>query len=194
MENRKKKSLIYPTVFMIILTAILTFILAVINQQTKPIVAQNRELDLKEKILYVFSIEHDNTPEGIIKTFDEKVKVDAEKFNDEPVYVYEVDNKVEAYAFAFNGSGLWGPVKGYMGIKSDLSELVGIDFIEQQETPGLGGRIAEEFYKSQYRGAHTDNLKSDIDAISGATLTSNAVINLVDEDLQEFLKIRGGSN
>lgn len=193
MQNKKKKSLIYPTVFMIVLSAVLTFLLAMMNEQTKPLVAKNQEKALKEKILYVFSIDNDGTEADILKKFDENVKVSDKKFNEEVIYVKENNGTPEAYAVSVKGPGLWGAIDGYIGISSDYKKVVGIDFVKQAETPGLGGRIEEDFYKEQYREVDVDKVSEQVDAISGATNTSIAVDKLVTEDLKAFLETVGGA-
>lgn len=192
MENKKKKSMVYPTIFMFILAAILTFLLALLNEKTKPLVAKNNEIALKEKILYVFSIENDGTEEDILSKFDENVKESDKKYNDEPVYVLEEDGKVKAYAISAKGPGLWGAIESYIALNENMDEILGIDFIKQAETPGLGGRIEEDFYKEQYRNIPIDNINEEVDYISGATNTSSLVEKLVNEDLQEFLKEEKG--
>lgn len=194
MNNKKKKSMIYPTVFMIVLAAILTFLLALLNQQTKPLVAKNAELALKEKILYVFSVENDGSEADILAKFDQNIKDSGDLFNEEPVYVLEKDGNVQAYAISVKGPGLWGGIEGYLGLSSDHSEVLGIDFIQQEETPGLGGRIEEAFYKEQYRNVSVDKISTEVDFISGATNTSAAVDKLVNEDLKTYLESVGGTN
>ena len=85
----------------------------------------------------------------------------------------------------------------------DMKKLVGIEFIKQDETPGLGGRITEDEYKNQYRdldiskpveGKIVINKPANggnIDAISGATQTSTFVVNMINEDVNEFIKNGG---
>lgn len=194
MEKKKKKSLLYPAIFMLILSAILTSILATLAQQTKPIVAKNEEIALKSKILYTFNIKNEGTEESILKTFDEKVKDTGEKFNDEPIFKHEENGDIKGYAIAVKGPGLWGAISGYIALDKDYKKILGIDFIKQSETPGLGGRIEEEFYKSQYRDVAVDKVSEEVDAISGATQTSRFVSKLVKDGLTKFLKEKGVSN
>lgn len=194
MEKKKKKSMIYPTVFMIILSAIMTFSLALVNQQTKPLVAMNQELELKTKILNIFDIQTDGTSDAIHAKFDEVIKDSGNKFNDEAIYTYEENGDVIGYAVSLKGPGVWGPIDSYIGLNPDYSEVLGIEFIAQEETPGLGGRIEEDFYKEQYRNIPSAEIRENVDAISGATGTSNAVMNLVTDNVQRFMDEVGGSN
>ncbi|MDF2948268.1 MAG: sodium-translocating NADH-quinone reductase subunit, partial [Sedimentibacter sp.] len=94
--------------------------------------------------------------------------------------------------------GLWGSITGYLGLNREFTKTIGIEFVTQSETPGLGGRISEEDYKKQFRdidvttpvnGAYIisrPGTGGNIDAISGATQTSSAVIKFINEDLIEF--------
>jgi Na+-transporting NADH:ubiquinone oxidoreductase subunit C len=103
------------------------------------------------------------------------------------------------YAVPINGAGLWGSITGYVGLNKDYTEIIGIEFVTQSETPGLGGRISENSYKDQYRGidisGKTDNFiisspqpDSNVDAIAGATQTSAAVVKIVNENIKLFFR------
>ena len=84
--------------------------------------------------------------------------------------------------------------KGYAG---NIDMLVGIDqsgniqgmkVLAQQETPGLGARIAEQNFLGQFKARQAVDLKlSDIHAITGATISSRAVLEAVKEDVREFM-------
>jgi ATP-dependent Clp protease ATP-binding subunit ClpC len=97
------------------------------------------------------------------------------------------------------GAGLWGSIIGYIGLSADYSEIIGIEFVTQNETPGLGGRISEDSYKEQFRGIDISGKSenfiisspepgSNVDAIAGATQTSNAVVKLINDDIKIFLR------
>ncbi len=201
----KKKSVMYPIVFMLILSAVLVFILAFINKVTTPIVEFNSEIELKDKILYVFDIPVDSSnPEEIDKVFSENIE--EKDYKDTKYFVYNKDGEVQGYAVPFVGPGLWGTITGYLGVNKDFTETTGIEFISQSETPGLGGRISESPYKEQYRGIDISNPQGDkyvvnkpaqggnIDAIAGATQTSTFVTDMVNKNLKEFIQKEGGSN
>lgn len=203
MENFRKSSA-YPIIFMLILSFILTFLLAGLNELTLPLVKKNQELEIQEKILYVFQIEPaSSSPEDIASSFNENVKV--EEYDGSEMYVYDDGSGVKAYAFPFKGPGLWGTIQGFLGISSDFSQITGIEFTDQSETPGLGARIEEREYKDQYRDVDISSSdgntfvesspQGQIDQISGATQTSEAVIKMVNKDLKTFIETsQGGQN
>lgn len=201
----KKKSVAYPIVFMLILSAVLVFVLAFINKLTTPKIEFNSEIELKSKILYVFDIPVDSeNPEEIDKVFNENVE--EKDYEDTKYYVYKKGDEVEAYAVPIEGPGLWGTITGYIGVNKDFTETTGIEFIKQEETPGLGGRISEAPYKEQYRGIDistpTDGKYvinkpangGNIDAIAGATQTSTFVTDMINDDLKTFIEKEGGDN
>lgn len=195
----KKKSMVYPVVFMLVLAGVLTAILAFINEQTLPTIQFNEEIELKEKILNVFDIlPEDATPEIIDTNFNESITT--EDYEGNPLYIYKQNGETVAYAVPFDGPGLWGSINGYLGITADKNTITGIEFIKQEETPGLGGRIAEDEYKNQYRDLDISNIVNNeiiinrpapggnVDAIAGATQTSTFVTNMLNEDVIAFIE------
>lgn len=202
---KKKKSLLYPAIFMLVLSLVLTAILAAINAYTKPIVDFNADIEQKGKILSVFDIDPGSEDSEVIdKVFNENIV--EEDYEGKPLYLYQENGETLAYGVPFDGPGLWGGIEGYIGINSELNTITGIEFIQQEETPGLGGRIEEDPYKNQYRNLDISSPIGEryvinrpqeggnIDAISGATQTSTFVQNMINEDLKAFIDSRGGSN
>lgn len=192
-----KKPLVYPILFMVMVTAAFIMVLATFNYITADTIKFNNENELRQKILYVFDILPDSeNPNEIEDVFNSHV---VEKNFGDIVGFALIENDVEsAYAVPVNGSGLWGSITGYIGLNKDYTKIIGIEFVTQSETPGLGGRISEEDYKQQFRDLDITNVVNgdylltrpqpggNIDAISGATQTSVAVVNFINEDLREF--------
>lgn len=198
-----KKSFMYPIIFMVILTVFFTSILAFLNYSTADRIAYNQETDIRKVILYVLDIDPDSDdPETIERVF--KDKIIEEKIDDDIIYLVVEDEETIAYAFPVGGTGLWGSITGYAGISADYTKLLGVDFVEQSETPGLGGRISEDIYKEQFRNLDLSKVEDEnyiiytpasggnIDAIAGATLTSQSVANFLNKDIGDFIKKRRG--
>ncbi|MCG8650459.1 MAG: Na(+)-translocating NADH-quinone reductase subunit C [Pirellulales bacterium] len=120
------------------------------------------------------------------------------------------DSKITQVVLPVHGKGLWGTLWGYLAIKSDLETVQGLTFYEHKETPGLGGEVDSARFKSQWRGrklfdpkgvpaamvfkgpAPADNPYA-VDGLSGATITSRGVTNLIrywvsDDGYGPFLK------
>ncbi len=195
----RKKSMTYPIIFMVIVTAVAVLILAFLNESTKETVKANQELELQRKILYVFDLyEEGDSDEQVTSTFQERIETSKDD-KDRIVYTLKDGGEDVAYAVPFDGPGLWGSITGYIGVDADLETVTGIEFITQSETPGLGGRISEAPYKEQYRGVDISGADGkyiisrpapggNIDAIAGATQTSTFVENMVNEDLAYFME------
>lgn len=193
-----KNSFIYPIIFMALVTTVFIAVLAGLNFVTADTIAFNKQIQLQQKILYIFDI----LPEGGSEKDIERV------FNDNVIekewggvkgFALVQGGREKAYAVPISGAGLWGSITGYIGLSNDYTKIIGIEFVTQSETPGLGGRISENSYKNQYRGidisGKTDNFiisspqpGSNIDAIAGATQTSAAVVKIVNENLKAFLE------
>ncbi len=194
-----RKTFWYPIVFMSLLTAVFTFALAFMEYSTAERVESNQDYELETKILYVFDIPiEDSSIEAVNNLFEEKINKNGD------IYEYREDGDLKAYAFPVDGSGLWGRIEGYVSISKDYSTILGLTFISQNETPGLGGRISEEEYLSQFRELDISGSSKgeyvvynpapggNVDAIAGATLTSKSVANLMNEDIHRFIEERKG--
>lgn len=192
-----KNSFFYPIIFMAAVTAVFIAVLAGLNYAAADTISFNQESDLQKKILYIFDIlPEDGSDKDIERVFNENV-ID-KQWGVLEGYALVQGGAERAYAVPIEGAGLWGSIIGYLGLNSDYTEIIGIDFVTQSETPGLGGRISEELYKGQFRAidisGKTENFiisspepGSNVDAIAGATQTSTAVVNIINEGLSVFL-------
>lgn len=111
------------------------------------------------------------------------------------VYLVRNDSGgVETIVLPVRGYGLWSTMYGLLALEGDLDTVRGLAFYEQEETPGLGGEITNPKWTGQWVGKkiYDENgdvalsvvgnqvpEEYDIDAISGATLTSRGVDNLI---------------
>jgi Na+-transporting NADH:ubiquinone oxidoreductase subunit C len=193
-----KNSFIYPIIFMALVTAVFITVLAGLNYVTADTIAFNQQNQLRQKILYIFDMVPDGgTDKDIERVFNENVI--EKEWGDLKGYALVEGGQEIGYAVPINGAGLWGSITGYVGLNKDYTEIIGIEFVTQSETPGLGGRISENSYKDQYRGidisGKTDNFiisspqpDSNVDAIAGATQTSAAVVKIVNENIKLFFR------
>lgn len=111
------------------------------------------------------------------------------------VYVKEnASGQPDLVVLPIKGYGLWGTIYGFLTLESDMNTIKGISFYEHKETPGLGARIEEPKWRAQWNGIHAYDDSGDVatgvtkagtprdnyvDGISGATLTSRGVSNMV---------------
>lgn len=128
--------------------------------------------------------------------------------------VYFVKDKgsdsIRQVVLPIHGKGLWGTLYGYMALRDDFETIQGITFYKHKETPGLGGEVDNPAWKAQWEGIKLYDLDGTpaakvfkgpapsgnvfgVDGLSGATITSNGVTNLVrfwasDEGYKPFLE------
>lgn len=122
-----------------------------------------------------------------------------------------------AYGFPLRGKGLWGTITAFGVISTDLNKMVGIDFTEQVETPGLGARITESEFKYFFRNldlsrfhdpaspspalvlvkkkekTNREESTNSLQAITGATQTVNGVLAMLNTDLRFYIEVIRGN-
>ncbi|MFN4189441.1 MAG: FMN-binding protein [Pseudothermotoga sp.] len=184
---------IYTVTFSFIVTFVFVLFLALLNASTIQRIQENEQLFKVRAILKAFGIEYDD--KQALQTFEKNVKL--ERLNNMEFYYTHSGTKT-LYGIVFSGSGLWSNISGFLAVDENVERIVGIEFISQAETPGLGGRIEEEWFKKQFRsekllnGSITlqtggsgdyDHENGKVDAITGATQTSRALINIINDHL-----------
>ena len=115
------------------------------------------------------------------------------------VYLRRNDQEIDKVVIPVRGYGLWGTLLGYLAIEGDLNTVAGLGFYAHKETPGLGGEVDNPAWRASWQGVAlydssgepaVELVKSrsapgsaaamhEVDALSGATLTSRGVENLV---------------
>ncbi len=195
----KKKQILYPVVFMLIVTVVFVSVLATLNSLTKQTIKNQAELEIKQNILYVLNIDYQPGADGIEAAY--QAHVSNEQINGLDVYRATIDGQTVGYAFKISGAGLWGSMNGFAAVDSELTNLIGISFVSHSETPGLGGRVDEEWFKEQFRGIPLNGADTviyrpaaggNVDAIAGASLTSQAVKGILNANITTFIDTVGG--
>ncbi|MFY0684153.1 MAG: NADH:ubiquinone reductase (Na(+)-transporting) subunit C [Balneola sp.] len=118
-----------------------------------------------------------------------------------PLYIAEKDGE-KYFIIPLQGTGLWGPIWGYISLKSDLS-IYGAVFDHAKETPGLGAEIKTDVFGAQFKGKtildDNGNLigidvrkgdandNNEVDGISGGTITSDGVEIMIQDCLQAYI-------
>ena len=106
--------------------------------------------------------------------------------------IYADDGAEVGYAFLAVGKGYGGDIDILVGLE-DETTIKAVTIISQSETPGLGSRIAETSFAAKFAGVNIDDvaLKQDggqVDAITGATISSRAVIEAIRTTAMEKVK------
>lgn len=117
----------------------------------------------------------------------------------------KVDGKIK-YVIPVYGMGLWGPINGYLAINDDKVTVFGAYFNHESETAGLGAEIKDnQKWQEKFQGKKLfkagdnqnialstpkkiDDPTTQVDAVSGATLTSNGVTAMFKEGLTKYMK------
>lgn len=178
--------------------------LGAINVYTAPIVQRNKEIKLKTTVLDAFGIPYTN--ENLDEVFEKAVKTKTEEdFIHYELYGKDKEGeKLISVAFEVEGAGFWAPISAIIALESDLETIKGLKVLSQLETPGLGDRILEPGFQAQFKGKKIKPYlaivpyrkttgASEVDAITGATMTSKALENIINKDAKIFFeKISSG--
>ena len=172
-------------IFVVLLGLVTSGLLLGADAVTKDRIELNRQAKHKSAILDGFDIEYNYT--NIHDIYDDKVEV-----RDIDGYTFFVDQITNRVSYQFEGSGLWGPIIGIITLESDFETIVRISILQQEETSGLGGVVAERPYLDMFEGKKMtpslDITKEgatqiyQVDAITGATGTSNAFEIILNTD------------
>ena len=192
------KDKLFMVIFILVLGSLLTAALLAVDNVTAPMIEVNVRYKTTSNVLKALDIPF--TEDNIDDVFSDSVD---KKSVEEKTYYISDNGK---YAIEFSGSGLWGPISGIIALESDLETVAGITIIHQEETPGLGGRITEQWYLDQFKNKTVkprleaispgkgQEKSNTIDAISGATLTSWTFIDILNQQLAEVLPLIGGNS
>jgi Na+-transporting NADH:ubiquinone oxidoreductase subunit C len=187
---------IFTVVFMLVVTIVFISITTVVFTFTKDTIALNERLSLKEAVLYSSGLPLPEDPVQRERLFDENVtEVQREDGSVRYFEVREMDSpEVKSYVIIYTGAGLWGEITCAIGFERDLETFVGLEILDQNETPGLGGRIGETWFKEQFRGKSPplttvaegyETAQNQFQAITGATYSTAAIRDIMNS-AQEY--------
>lgn len=189
----KTNSNTYTIIYSAILVVIVAFLLAFVSQALKSKQDANVALDQKKQILYSLNI-RGLDGEAAESKYKEVVKSE-EQIDGNTLYKCNVDGK-DKYVIPLKGMGLWGGISGFLAINEDKATVYGAYFNHESETAGLGAEIKDsQSWQEKFRGKKlfkdgTDEValsvvkkvedsQSQVDAVTGATLTSNGVSDML---------------
>lgn len=224
-----KQSNTYTIIYIIVLVVVVGTALALTSISLKDKQQANADADKMRQILASVNIEASTG--DIIQTYDkyitrsfivdsegEEVATTTEAFSVNvavqskesaakrllPVYECTLDDSTHKYIMPMYGSGLWGPIWGYISVDADGSTVYGAYFAHQGETPGLGAEIEKPAFSGQFSGKHilingafapiavikagmgAPQGSDYVDGISGGTITSKAVGAMIDNCLAPY--------
>ena len=195
----KTNSNTYTIIYSAILVVIVAFLLAFVSQSLKSRQDANVALDQKKQILYSLNIRGLDGDEAEAKY--KKVVLSEESVDGNTLYICNVDGK-EKYVIPLKGMGLWGGISGFLSINEDKATVFGAYFNHESETAGLGAEIKddqswqEKFQNKKLFDADgkialsvekkVEQPESQVDAVTGATLTSNGVSDMLKDGIKKY--------
>ncbi len=175
------KVFLHYAIVLLLFTGLACAILALVNNQTKPVIEQNQaesENNARSMVL-----------EGAVDFQMNKVQLEDQS---ELIYYVGKDSKGEILGYTFMAEG-----KGYSGV---IKTMVGVDqnfvikkilVVQQTETPGLGANCTKEDFNQKFASLGIADLRVDKDggkikSISGATITTRAISNSIKLSLEHL--------
>jgi len=198
-----KKGL-YSVGYMFLMTLVFTSLVSAVKVINKERIERNQDIKKQRIVLQVLNIPVQEDGD-VVRTFQSRVK--AVELGNRTLYKgFRKNGETPmGYAFQVGGPGFWGPISGMVAVNPNASKIIGIAFYKHSETPGLGGRITEPWFKKQFEGLVLHPVEGDrkifylktpgnqktpneLDAITGATGTSRAVEAFLNRELDHFIR------
>lgn len=193
-----KQGIVYTAIFMFLATFLFTGALSWVHTSTAERVANNERESYQRTVLSALGIE----PETQDEVFERYDALNPTERSGLLIYETEVQGE-KLIAKQFAGPGVWGEISGIMSFTADGTRIRGVEIIDQNETPGLGARVTEEWFLSQLRGelivdgqirmnrgeGDYDPDNGTIDGITGATGTSRSFHRMINEGIDLFYEV-----
>ncbi len=186
MKKFDLKEILIPTISLFLICAVVTALLAFTNSITAPKIEQLK-IETENKIKIAVLADADNFSEA--KT--------ANLNGAEYTYYegYDAEQNLVGYVFSTSAKGYGGDIVTMVGVDAE-GKVAGIDFLTIAETAGLGMNATKDDFKAQFIGKNgiigvnknTPN-ENEIQALTGATITSKAVTNAVNIALELFEEV-----
>jgi Na+-transporting NADH:ubiquinone oxidoreductase subunit C len=199
-------------IFMAAVAAVFTGAVSAVNLVSRERIRLNQELARKRVVMRVAGMEvPPEAPLAEVAALYEKcvedtgLQVKAEGEGAPVLFARNEGGEALGYVFRVAGRGFWDRIEGYMAVSPGLDRVLGLAFYRQSETPGLGAEITKPWFEAQFEGKElpeelpaegpiielvgADEGKGpyDVDAVTGATGTCEAVERFLNADLRAFL-------
>lgn len=177
------KDILKPALILFVICLVVTALLAGTNLLTKDKIAEQSALEAEQSRKVVLS--------------------DADSFEEaDGYYIGKANNETVGYVFQTEAKGYGGAVKVMTGISAD-GQITGVVILEHSETPGLGANAEKASFTDQFKQAAPENgitlvknkapSDGEIEAMTGASITSRAVTNAVNEAITKYNTVREGA-
>ncbi len=199
------KGNVYTLCYAAVLGGVCAFLLTAAASFTAPYKAANEEAEEVLNILTALKVpfEEGASSQELLEVFNTNVR--AESADDIELFVYspkEAAGETEAVVVRFAGPGLWGQIKGFLALESDMQTIRGLTFYHHEETPGLGGEISADWFRKQFVGKKIvdasgkggivirmggDLAGNEVDGITGATMTCDKVQEMLNNVITDII-------
>lgn len=191
MKENKVKAILIPAVSLLVICVVVTALLGVTNRVTAPKIAQlaaETEAAAKQAVLTdaaTFSEEKQIEKDGNMYTYYEG---------------FSAEGVPAGYVFRTSAKGYGGDISVMVGVKAD-GTVAGVNILSISETAGLGMNAKNESFLSQFLGKSgtigvlkNGSSETEIQALTGATITSKAMASAVNQALVLFETVGGAQN
>ena len=186
----------YAVVYMFLITAFFSSVVIGLAKFTEEKVEANRQLAFEKAVLQVSGLAEGRPNSQLHEIFLNRIQIS--KDSDRVLIVINKEGKSIGYVIVLEGKGFWAPIKGVLGLAKDKQTITGIAFFEQNETPGLGGKIMDNEFREQFVGINIDDKgdaleikpfgtelgENQVHAITGATQTCARLEQLINESIK----------
>lgn len=205
MKKMNTDSNVYTIVYAAVMVVIVAVLLAVVSQALASRQAANVKLDTQKQMLVALNqdLKGCNDPAALYESLVRDTLAMDKENKKADVILFEVNGEPK-FVYRLHGAGLWGGIGGYLALNDDKNTIFGINFNHESETPGLGALIVEKPFREQFFGKKIRNAEGEIvsvavlkkgnfaegqeqvDAVSGATITSTGVNDMLKANLVEY--------
>lgn len=178
----KKNNLLTTSLLLGTITAILAVAVFMVNSTTTDIIAKSEATKLNSYYESIF-------PDCKYEVIYDNQKDDEKSSNILNISTATKDGELLGYLYLASTTGYSSDVVSLIGINAADSKLIKVIVTKQSETPGLGSLATAPKFLDQFSDKSTDEelkAKDNITAITGATITSTAVVNSVNEAFSDF--------
>ncbi|MBQ8183260.1 MAG: FMN-binding protein [Clostridia bacterium] len=192
MKNKSLKEILVPAIMLFVIATICTALLAGTNLLTEDRID---ELEIQAAMAAKTAVFADAT------NFSDEKTVDV---NGETYTYYEAQGEkgnITGYVFSVTVKSYGGDLSAMVGISAETDKITGVEITSINDTPGLGMKVNTENFLSQYiertgiigvnKNEKTD---TEIQAVSGATISSKAVTDAVNQSFSAYESIKAGGN
>ena len=160
---------------LLLVCAVVALVLSFVNNVTRDRIAQNEAKQKKDAIIALFGSEK--------VEYTELDRIESDGENVDALYRVTRDGVTLGYCVSVRSPGFGGDVSMMVAMTEDKTVL-GVKIVSMSETPGIGTKVDDAEYLSQYAGADLSLTAADVDVVSGATKSSKAVLNGVIDALE----------